>query len=124
MAAAVVTRAIRIARIAKSSICASALSFRSWRHNPAVQNGPTHIKTRFVVTSPVVALWYLLRSGPGGRGYNMALDAALLEAAPFLGRPVLRFYSWMEPAASFGYFQKYAEVEQMTLLRPLVRRPT
>lgn len=68
--------------------------------------------------------WYRLRSGPGGHDYNMALDAALLEAAPSLGRPVLRFYSWTEPAASFGYFQKYAEVEQMTLLRPLVRRPT
>jgi lipoate-protein ligase A len=54
----------------------------------------------------------------------MALDEALLEAAPEFGHPVLRFYSWSETAASFGYFQKYAEVEQMTLLRPLVRRPT
>jgi hypothetical protein len=68
--------------------------------------------------------WHLLRSGPGSHAHNMALDAALLEAAPSLGRPVLRFYSWTEPAASFGYFQKYADVEQMTLLRPLVRRPT
>ena len=54
----------------------------------------------------------------------MALDAALLEAVPALGQPVLRFYSWTEPAASFGYFQKIAEVEKMTRLRPLVRRPT
>lgn len=54
----------------------------------------------------------------------MALDDALLEAAVELGRPVLRFYGWGEPAASFGYFQKYAEVSQMTLLRPLIRRPT
>ena len=54
----------------------------------------------------------------------MALDEALLESAPRLGRPVLRFYSWTEPAASFGYFQKYADIERMTLLRPLVRRPT
>jgi lipoate-protein ligase A len=54
----------------------------------------------------------------------MALDEALLQAAPRLGQPILRFYSWTEPAASFGYFQKYAEVEQMTPLRPLVRRPT
>jgi lipoate-protein ligase A len=66
----------------------------------------------------------LLRSGPGDAAYNMALDEALLQAAPSLGRPVLRFYAWTEPAASFGYFQKYAEVAQMTLLRPLVRRPT
>ena len=54
----------------------------------------------------------------------MASDEALLQAASALGRPVLRFYGWTEPAASFGYFQKHAEVEQMTLLRPLVRRPT
>ena len=54
----------------------------------------------------------------------MALDEALLEATPRFGQPVLRFYGWTEPAASFGYFQKYAEVERATLLRPLVRRPT
>jgi lipoyl(octanoyl) transferase len=54
----------------------------------------------------------------------MALDAALLEAAPALGRPVLRFYSWTERAATFGYFQKYADVGRMTMLRPLIRRPT
>ena len=50
----------------------------------------------------------------------MALDEALLEAMPQLGAPVLRFYGWTEPAASFGYFQKYAEVERATLLRPLM----
>jgi lipoate-protein ligase A len=54
----------------------------------------------------------------------MALDEALLEAMPRLGRPALRFYSWTEPAASFGYFQKIAVVESLTSLRPLVRRPT
>jgi lipoate-protein ligase A len=68
--------------------------------------------------------WYLLQSGPGGYAFNMALDEALLHGAPRLGQPVLRFYSWTEPAASFGYFQKYAEIERMTPLRPLVRRPT
>jgi lipoyl(octanoyl) transferase len=54
----------------------------------------------------------------------MALDEALLEAVARLGRPVLRFYGWTEPAASFGYFQKHADVEALTPLRPLVRRPT
>jgi lipoyl(octanoyl) transferase len=68
--------------------------------------------------------WYLLQSGPGDHAFNMALDEALLQAVPRLGQPVLRFYSWTEPAASFGYFQKYAEIGRMTLLRPLVRRPT
>jgi lipoyl(octanoyl) transferase len=66
----------------------------------------------------------LLNSGPCPPAWNMALDEALLEAAPRLGQPVLRFYGWTEPAASFGYFQRFAEVERATRLRPLVRRPT
>lgn len=68
--------------------------------------------------------WHLLDSGAGPADFNMALDEALLEAVPELGHAVLRFYGWVEPAASFGYFQKYADVERLTLLRPLVRRPT
>jgi len=54
----------------------------------------------------------------------MALDEALLENVSRLGKPVLRFYGWTEPAATFGYFQKFSEVERATLLRPLIRRPT
>src|SRR5580765_2159147 len=66
----------------------------------------------------------MLRSGAGSSAPNMTVDEALLEAMPRLAMPVLRFYSWEEPAASFGYFQKYGEVERLTSLRPLVRRPT
>jgi lipoate-protein ligase A len=72
----------------------------------------------------VPSSWHFLQSGPGNYALNMALDEALLQAMPRLGQPVLRFYGWTEPAASFGYFQKYAEVERLTSLRPLVRRPT
>jgi len=54
----------------------------------------------------------------------MALDEALMNAAPELPGPVLRFYGWSEPAATFGYFQKYSEVAGWTPLRPLIRRPT
>jgi lipoate-protein ligase A len=68
--------------------------------------------------------WFLLRSPPAAAAFNMAMDAALLEAAQTINQPVLRFYSWTEPAASFGYFQKYADVERMIAVRPLVRRPT
>lgn len=68
--------------------------------------------------------WLLLNSGAGPSAYNMALDEALLEAMPRLNRPVLRFYGWHEPAATFGYFQHFSEVERLTPLRPLIRRPT
>jgi len=54
----------------------------------------------------------------------MALDEALLENVSRLGKPVLRFYGWTEPAATFGYFQKFSEVERTTHLRPVIRRPT
>jgi hypothetical protein len=79
-------------------------------------------------TSPVshseASEWFLLNSGPCGPAFNMALDEALLEVMPRLQKPVLRFYGWTEPAATFGYFQKFAEVEHSTPLRPLIRRPT
>jgi len=68
--------------------------------------------------------WYLFNSGPGGQAFNMASDEALLKAMPRLGKPVFRLYGWTEPGASFGYFQKYAEIERLTALRPLIRRPT
>jgi lipoate-protein ligase A len=68
--------------------------------------------------------WFLIRSGPTEPALNMALDEALLERAAELGRPVFRFYGWTEPAATFGYFQRYVEVATWTPLRPLIRRPT
>jgi lipoate-protein ligase A len=68
--------------------------------------------------------WLYITFGKCSAAFNMAMDEALLEAVQRLQKPVLRFYEWAEPAASFGYFQKYSEVENATLLRPLVRRPT
>lgn len=68
--------------------------------------------------------WFHLDSGPCPPAFNMAVDEALLEAAARANRPVLRFYGWTEPAATFGYFQHIADVEQLTPLRPLIRRCT
>lgn len=68
--------------------------------------------------------WFFLNSGPGAAAENMAWDAALLEVAPRFGAPVLRFYGWTEPAATFGYFQHFADIERLTTLRPIIRRPT
>lgn len=68
--------------------------------------------------------WFFLNSGRCAAAENMAWDAALLEAAPQVGAPVLRFYGWTEPAATFGYFQHFADIERLTRLRPIIRRPT
>jgi lipoate-protein ligase A len=68
--------------------------------------------------------WLFLNSGKCDAAFNMALDEALLENVSQIGKPILRFYGWIEPAATFGYFQKFAEVERTTHLRPLIRRPT
>jgi len=68
--------------------------------------------------------WLLLRTDAASAAFNMAVDEALLSHVRELGQPILRFYAWSESAASFGYFQHYAEVANATRLRPLVRRPT
>jgi lipoate-protein ligase A len=76
------------------------------------------------MSGPAQERWLLLRSGAGGAAFNMALDEALMEASTRLAIPVLRFYEWAESAASFGYSQRVTEVERLTRLRPLIRRPT
>jgi lipoate-protein ligase A len=68
--------------------------------------------------------WHFLNSGKGDPACNMAVDEALLAAAGDHGISVLRFYGWTESAATFGYFQRYSEIESLTDLRPLIRRPT
>ena len=68
--------------------------------------------------------WFFLNSGRCAAAENMAWDAALLEAAPQVGAPVLRFYGWTEAAATFGYFQHFADIDRLTTLRPIIRRPT
>lgn len=68
--------------------------------------------------------WFYLDTGRGESAWNMALDEALMHHIAKISRPILRFYGWTEPAATFGYFQKYADIAAWTSLRPLIRRPT
>lgn len=51
----------------------------------------------------------------------MAVDEALLETATL---PTLRFYNWLGPALSFGYFGKFAAVADQQADREIVRRWT
>lgn len=69
-------------------------------------------------------VWSLLRTPPAAAAWNMAVDEFLMSRAADAGSPTLRFYSWAEPAATFGYFQRHADIASWTPLRPLIRRPT
>ena len=51
----------------------------------------------------------------------MAIDEALLESATI---PTIRFYRWIHPALSFGYFGKLSDVAIYAAERDLVRRWT
>jgi len=68
--------------------------------------------------------WTWLETGLGEPAWNMALDEALLATAGMQGCGVVRLYGWCFAAATFGYSQHYQEVEALTELRPLIRRPT
>jgi lipoate-protein ligase A len=68
----------------------------------------------------MVESWFFLQSPAGTAAMNMAVDEALLRTANQRGRPLLRVYSWEQPAVSFGYFQHFPAAVKL----PAVRRPT
>lgn len=49
----------------------------------------------------------LLIDPPCKGAWNMAVDQALLEAVTEGSPPIWRFYRWVEPTLSLGYFQEY-----------------
>jgi lipoate-protein ligase A len=63
---------------------------------------------------------------PASGAWNMAVDETLLESATTDGGFSLRFYRWLEPTLSLGYFQPYDDRRLRSSSRncPLVRRPT
>jgi lipoyl(octanoyl) transferase len=66
--------------------------------------------------------WHLLLSPAADAATNMAVDEALWRHAAQRGRPLLRLYSWSQPAVSIGYFQKFPA--RLAGKYALVRRPT
>src|SRR5438270_2777388 len=72
--------------------------------------------------------WRLLVEAAAGGAWNMAVDEVLLDGvAAGTTPPTLRFYEWMPPCLSLGYFQPF-EVVDVDGCRALgievVRRPT
>ncbi|HUK82919.1 MAG TPA: hypothetical protein VLZ12_09850 [Verrucomicrobiae bacterium] len=66
--------------------------------------------------------WDLLQSPPADAVMNMAVDEGLLRTARERGRPLLRVYSWLKPAISIGYFQRFPQ--RLGGKCEIVRRPT
>jgi len=65
--------------------------------------------------------WRLWDDDAHAPAMNMAIDEALLIAAP-RGRPVLRFYGWDRAAVSIGYVQRFGAAPAQDCV--VVRRPT
>lgn len=55
---------------------------------------------------------------------NMAADFALLQRYPAESAARFRHYGWQNPAVSFGYSQKWADVAQLYPNLECIRRPT
>ena len=72
--------------------------------------------------------WLLLRDAAAPGAWNMALDAALLEAAEAEGLHAHRRYAWGPPAISFGRnepaLRRYDRARIAELGLATVRRPT
>lgn len=54
----------------------------------------------------------ILPNAFGDAATNMAVDASLLDSLP-TGIAVFRHYGWVEPAITFGYTQRYSEIQQL-----------
>src|SRR5438132_14106576 len=72
--------------------------------------------------------WRLLVDAAAGGAWNMAVDEVLLDGvAAGTTPPTLRFYEWMPPCLSLGYFQPFDVVDVdgcRALGIEVVRRPT
>jgi lipoate-protein ligase A len=72
------------------------------------------------------AICRLLIDSPRSGPWNMAVDELLLDSTARDGCCVLRFYHWIEPTLSLGYFQSYNErqTHEYSQSCPAVRRLT
>jgi lipoyl(octanoyl) transferase len=68
----------------------------------------------------------LLLDPPASGSWNMAVDQALLESVARTGQMALRFYRWVQPTLSLGYFQSLRDRSLHPASRecPIVRRST
>lgn len=72
--------------------------------------------------------WRFIDTGNSDAAYNMAIDESIAyHVRKRHGPPTLRFYGWIKPSVSLGYFQKISDVDLEYCIRqnmPVIRRPT
>lgn len=72
--------------------------------------------------------WQVIHSGVGLAEKHMETDQHLLNNIAFHNQPILRFYDWQEPSATYGYFiNPYDYLDKEELQKTglnLARRPT
>ena len=68
----------------------------------------------------------IIHTGQKSAEENMRCDAELLENAKNFSKPVLHFYEWEFPSATYGYFADPASLLFLDQIGPLnlARRPT
>ena len=75
-----------------------------------------------------VEYWEIIDTGSKSAQENMLFDAQLLEKAHCYKRPVLHFYEWEKPSATYGHFIQPAAVFDLARVEEkglcLVQRPT
>ncbi|MDI6600710.1 MAG: biotin/lipoate A/B protein ligase family protein [Thermoanaerobacteraceae bacterium] len=77
----------------------------------------------------MVKIWRLIDTGFNDGAYNMAVDETLMESvAAGDSPPVIRFFGWVTPTLSIGYFQRAEKEVDLRRIKELgfgfVRRPT
>lgn len=68
--------------------------------------------------------WKVVDTGTNSAQKNMELDVQLLESMDGASSPILHFYEWEAPSATYGYFIDPAKHLKMGSQIALAKRPT
>lgn len=68
--------------------------------------------------------WTVIEGKKASAKENMEKDEMILNEMQPDGNPVLHFYEWEKPSATFGYFMKPSELFKYTTALDLAKRPT
>lgn len=68
--------------------------------------------------------WKIIEGKSATAKENMMRDEKMLNEMDPSGEPILHFYEWQKPAATYGYFMKPSELFKHTEVLDLAKRPT